>query len=649
MFLAGDVEINPGPPKRGRKPKWPCGLCSYAVKNNDSALLCDHCDLWFHNRCSGVSDASYLHYQNLHQFTWICPACDIIHFEDSFFSTDNFATSSPKTNVSANPRFVKQRDRKQSESVHGNSRSKVKTPPNSTVKVAVVNFRGIAGKIPLFHTFLETENPDVIIGTESWLDESIQSAEIFPSNFSIFRRDRPQGNRGGVFIAVRDSLPVTERADFCVENSEILWCQLTLKPANEDVFIGVFYRRPSSYNQDTLNGLNDSLTKLFSGLNSPFVILGGDFNIPDMEWKPDDTTFASGGLQTKILEIADDYHMEQKVGFPTRKDPVSGVENILDLLFTSRPSAVNNVRPASGLSDHEVVLADISIKTTHSTKPPRTIFKWNSVDETDFRVAASELKDDFFHNNPEEKTVEYNWTFLRDGLNNIVQKFVPQKTIRGKIRPRWLTTDLLRLTRKKERFYVRAKKSGKQTDWEKFKAVRKYVDRELRKAHRAHVEAVTSTDDPKKFWRYIKSQRKNTSGVQVLKVNGADVTGDKEKSEVLANQFSSVFTREDSSQLPYLPDSIFPDMLNIHVSVEGVLKLLQSMDVSKAAGPDQIPNRALKLAAKEIAPMLAHIFQQSLDSGDLPSDWKKANITPLFKQGSTADPGNYKKCTDQCL
>ena len=66
------------------------------------------------------------------------------------------------------------------------------------------------------------------------------------------------------------------------------------------------------------------------------------------------------------------------------------------------------------------------------------------------------------------------------------------------------------------------------------------------------------------------------------------------------------------------------------------------MDVSKAIGPDQIPNRALKLAAEVIASILAYIFQQSLDSGELPLDLKKANITPLYKKVATSKPANYR-------
>ena len=68
----------------------------------------------------------------------------------------------------------------------------------------------------------------------------------------------------------------------------------------------------------------------------------------------------------------------------------------------------------------------------------------------------------------------------------------------------------------------------------------------------------------------------------------------------------------------------------------------KDLPVNKAAGPDDITPRLLKESAKEIAPVLASIFQQSLDEGTLPNDWLVANITPLFKKGNKSVPGNYR-------
>ena len=44
----------------------------------------------------------------------------------------------------------------------------------------------------------------------------------------------------------------------------------------------------------------------------------------------------------------------------------------------------------------------------------------------------------------------------------------------------------------------------------------------------------------------------------------------------------------------------------------------------------------------EVSPMLTHIFQQSLDSGVVPTQWKHAYESPVFKKGSKTDPKNYR-------
>ena len=66
------------------------------------------------------------------------------------------------------------------------------------------------------------------------------------------------------------------------------------------------------------------------------------------------------------------------------------------------------------------------------------------------------------------------------------------------------------------------------------------------------------------------------------------------------------------------------------------------VDPSKSAGPDNIPSRILKLCAAEVSPFLQFIFTQSLNEGILPSDWLKANITPIYKKGDRSVPANYR-------
>ncbi|KGL94755.1 hypothetical protein N301_14619, partial [Charadrius vociferus] len=69
---------------------------------------------------------------------------------------------------------------------------------------------------------------------------------------------------------------------------------------------------------------------------------------------------------------------------------------------------------------------------------------------------------------------------------------------------------------------------------------------------------------------------------------------------------------------------------------------LKNLKVHKSMGPDEIHPRVLRGLANEVAKPLAIIFEKSWRSGEVPADWKRANITPIFKKGKKKDPRNYR-------
>ena len=146
----------------------------------------------------------------------------------------------------------------------------------------------------------------------------------------------------------------------------------------------------------------------------------------------------------------------------------------------------------------------------------------------------------------------------------------------------------------------------------------------------------------KKFWSYIKSLKKDSCGVSPLKRDGVLVSESKQKATILNSQYSSVFTKESSNEIPELEDSPHPSLPPLKVSLPGVLKLLNNLKIDKAAGPDKIHPRFLKTVSEEVAPLLVHLFQKSIDTGHVPTQWKCANITPVFKKGDKSDPANYR-------
>ena len=340
-----------------------------------------------------------------------------------------------------------------------------------------------------------------------------------------------------------------------------------------------------------------------------------------------------------------DQNLDQIVKEPTRKD------RILDLIFTSIPDLVEKCKVAPGISDHDgMPVADIGLHPQQNTKAPRSVPLYNKADWEKIQSDLSEAEETFFQNSPAENTVTENWLFLKDCIQTTIKKNIPHKTIKGKQTPPWITRDIRREMKRKQRAYNKARKSNNERDWANFRKRRKGLQQNIRNSYWDHVNRIvdpsaseTGSDrkNSKGLWRFLKSTRRDNSGIGTLKANGISASSAESKAEMLNSQFCSVFTHE-TKDLPPSQDSPHPAMPKLTIGRKGVENLLEKIDPSKAPGPDDIPGRVLKTCASQISAMLTFIFQQSLDTGEVPRDWREANVVPLFKKGERTKPSNYR-------
>ena len=169
----------------------------------------------------------------------------------------------------------------------------------------------------------------------------------------------------------------------------------------------------------------------------------------------------------------------------------------------------------------------------------------------------------------------------------------------------------------------------------------------MRQQHNQYLSNISNPESGnnkmKRFWHYIKSKRQDNIEIGALKDQAENIITDPlEKAEILNNQFKSVFTSEDTSCIPDRGNSPYPPIPDIHITLNGVRNLLAECDTTKSPGPDNIHAAFLKQVASEIAPLLTHLFNQSLRIGTVPDSWKQANVTPIYKKGDKTDPRNYR-------
>ncbi|KFQ12409.1 hypothetical protein N330_12757, partial [Leptosomus discolor] len=78
------------------------------------------------------------------------------------------------------------------------------------------------------------------------------------------------------------------------------------------------------------------------------------------------------------------------------------------------------------------------------------------------------------------------------------------------------------------------------------------------------------------------------------------------------------------------------------IKKEVVSDLLHHLDAHKSMGPDGLHPRVLKELAGVLTKPLSIIYQISWLNGEVPVDWRIANVTPIYKKGRKEDLGNYR-------
>ena len=152
--------------------------------------------------------------------------------------------------------------------------------------------------------------------------------------------------------------------------------------------------------------------------------------------------------------------------------------------------------------------------------------------------------------------------------------------------------------------------------------------------------------DSKIFWKYVRSKSKTKSTIGRVEKEGGGgctTTSDEETANVLNDYFATVFTQEPEGPLPEFTVEPEPPLLdNIEITEDHVLKAIAHLNPSKTPGPDNLHPKLLVETKDTIVKPLTKLFKTSIEFNTLPSDWKEAYVTPIFKKGSKKKPENYR-------
>ena len=215
----------------------------------------------------------------------------------------------------------------------------------------------------------------------------------------------------------------------------------------------------------------------------------------------------------------------------------------------------------------------------------------------------------------------------------------------------WITNEALEAIKDKDRALARAKRSGKQEDWELAKRLRNRVGRELEnlKTDFLKQRQEENMGDPKKFWKEVSKiipGKKAASGKIWLKHETGGLQIPTPQTADFINRF---FTDIGPNLAKVHKDdwSYYGDTLNISIdpfltNKDEVLKLCKDINPMKSSGMDCLSSRICKDAFMVLGDQLVHLFNSSLSQQKFPMAWKLAKVVPLFKGGDREDVGNYR-------
>ena len=661
LLLAGDVNLHPGPRqstsstssdgKKTRNVAHPCVVCARGVTKASKAVECDMCFKWTHIKCSlTVSISKYNEcVRDGREIPFVCDRCSLssLPFSDCINDDVNgcgvgagrSSSSSSSSSSSAAP------------AASNSSFNTCSIPSVLSCKglhFVHANVRSILPKLAEIRLFLSRTKAAVFAASETWLDSTVNDGEVNIPGFNVVRRDRNR-NGGGVAMFIRDTIAYNPRPDLAVDGLEATWIELLL-PRSKGILIGSVYRPPND--SGFLSKFELSLSKILPG--TEFYVLG-DLNIDFFQVR--------SPLLAKYKEILDFFGCDQLVAEPTRITPTSS--SLIDHILTNVSEMVSESGVIlNGFSDHLITFCSRRCtKEVASGSNIRQIRSYKNYSQVSFLTVLRRID---WSSILSSRDVNYCLSEFNSLFRSAIDSVAPLRDVRvrDKINP-WMNGEILSSIRRRDKLFSRFRKDRTNTVlFQEYSKIRNKVQRDIKLAKETFFKngVERNRGNSGKLWGHLKSlgfskKSMNSSSI-VLEQDGVKEFDSLSVARIF-NRFYTSVAAELVSKLP-TPCGMFrttsemfrkfySDKIGLRssfclspVSGQFIRKQLLSLNTKKAVGLDDVSSLFLRDGAECIIAPIKHIVNLSIITETVPVAFKEAKVKPLFKKGSTLDPGNYR-------
>jgi hypothetical protein len=340
-----------------------------------------------------------------------------------------------------------------------------------------------------------------------------------------------------------------------------------------------------------------------------------------------------------FYDCVSDLGLRQLVDKPTLGN------NILDLVLVDDDRIVYNTRvlePFSN-SNHSMVTFTINlpIAVYGSVKKPYTLIDYPSL-----RHALNDVNWDnvlSIHTD-----VNNMWVAFHTVLSGAVAQSTFVRASKG--RNSGYPWEALKLAAKKRKLWRKLKVCRDSNSQIAYNICRNKLTKCMRDHEVKKELKVLKDNNLSSLFRFIRSKTGSSRTIPPLNTSSVVLTSDLQKANAFNDAFSTNFVVDNGVDLVVPPRiDVLQDLDLTRFDGESVLKALLSLKNSQSVGPDGFSASFYRECAHALSHPLTLLFNCSLDSGKLPTCWKKARVVPIYKKGNAADPANYRPISLTCV
>ena len=436
---------------------------------------------------------------------------------------------------------------------------------------------------------------------------------------------------------IREDIKYKLRDDISSVSNHVenIWIEVDKLIDNESILISCVYRPPSA-KVDYYKGLLDILDK--ASLENKDIIIPADLNF---DYKYDES------LSTNPVHYVENlYGMTQVITKQTRITNTSST--LIDVLLTTMPELHSHSDVFEfSLSDHFLIYT--CVKVSRNKRQHKTV-RFRCYKQFNVKEYLHDLNNSpVFHEisrenqNTQQDNVEQAWSNWKYEFLKICNKHAPIRVNRVKHRYNpWIGPDIVKLMYERDFIHSKARKHDDPEMWKHYRHLRNKVTNTIVKAKKMYFTELPlkHSKDPKKLWKEL-----------------SRIIGNKKKdnaipASITSEMFNEYYTDIGCEITESLPD---PGKLNwknpdciysfkfTDVKESCVLEKLKSLSYESHLDVLDMDTKLLRYGADHLATSVTAIMNQSLKIGNLPSDWKLARVTPVYKgKGSKTEKSNFR-------